>query len=225
MIFPLSYIPFMNIGIIIIFILFIYSGYKKGFLLKVLGCLSFIVVGFLAWYIAPVVGKFIHLFPSDLTPLKDTIAEIYFYDVMNRMLLFVVIFIIFIISTILLRPLFKTIGAIPILAQVNRLFGIVFGFLQAFILIFVLTIVLQTPLFANGAHIIDQSYLSSIGEVSDKILFFANDTFSKYRSIQKIVTPSSKLDDQDFIEIENWLSDQGIEDAKIQEFMMSLRES
>lgn len=224
MIFPMEYIPFLNITVILLFILFIVSGYRNGFLLKVLGCLSLIVVALIAWFIAPLLGSFLHVYPKSLTPLAGTIAEGIFYDLMNRMMLFAIIFLILAVATLFLKPIFKTISAIPLVSEVNKLLGVIFGFLQALILVSVISLIFQTPLFANGSKINDDSYLSMVSNVTNKVLFFASDRFDELKSIQKIVTPNSELDELDINRIHDWLKDQGVEEGKIQEFILSLHQ-
>lgn len=222
MIFPISVIPYLNILIIIIVCFLIYSGYKDGLMLKVLDCLSMVVIGLIAWFLSPVLGKAIHIYPTTLTPMKNTIVEPLFYDLMNRFLLFAIIFMALLIIVLLMHPLLKGVGSLPIIAQLNRLLGIIFGFIQAFIIVFIITIIFQTPLFANGSMIIEQSYLKTVAKTTDGVLFFAQNSMKELRSIQKIVTPNSILDSNNINDIRSWLKEQGLSDIKIQEFINSL---
>ncbi|MEF9962172.1 MAG: CvpA family protein [Erysipelotrichaceae bacterium] len=224
MIFPITFIPFLNIFIIVVTAFLAYSGYKSGLLLKALDCLSMIVIGLIAWFLSPMLAKSIHLYPANLTPMENTVVEPFFYNMMNRFLLFAIIFMFLLIVVLLLHPLFKGIGSLPIIAQLNKLLGILFGFVQSFIIIFIITIIFQTPLFANGNMIIESSYLNNVSKTTDGILFFASHTMEELRSVQKIVTPNSKLDAKNLDDIRGWLKKQGLEEIKIQEFIDSLGE-
>lgn len=222
MLFPTQYIYVLNIAIVLILALFVFSGYKQGFLLKALGCLGFLVVGFLAWMIAPFLAKLLHIFPVAWTPMADTIIGDAFYEQLNVLTVFLLLFIIFSIVVMFLRPILKGISSIPVISQANKLLGTVFGFIQGLILMMFVTIILHTPLLANGETVIQRSFLKPIGDVSESLFFFAQDSLAELKSVQKIVTPSTALTPNDIETIRGWLLDNDIEEAQVDDFIESL---
>lgn len=222
MLFPTQYIYVLNIVVVAIFIIFAYSGYKQGFLLKVLGCIGFMIVGIVSWLLSSPLGKLFHVFPSDLTPLDETIIGPIFYDQMNRICVFVILFVILGIVIICLKPILKLISSIPIISQVNSVAGVIFGFLQGLILMVVVSFLFSTPLFANGKTVIKDSFLSPVNVVTEKLLFFSQDTLGQLASIQKIVTPSEKLNGEDVENIQAWLLENDFTQAQIDAFLQSL---
>ncbi len=58
---PQGLIPFTGLAFLLIFLFSIYSGYRNGFVLKVLELLSTLVSVILAWSVSGALGKQIHL--------------------------------------------------------------------------------------------------------------------------------------------------------------------
>ena len=125
--------------------------------------------------------------------------------------------------SVCLKPFLKIVRHIPILSQINRCLGIVFGFIQGLIIIGVVCLLFRTPLFSNGGNIVQQSFLKPVSKVSDSLLFFTNDYFSQLESVQKLLTPSHTLDNQDWDAIASWLSSQNIKGEEIERFIQSIR--
>ncbi len=223
MIFPIEYIPVLN-GIILFLCVFcIYSGYKQGFLLKAIGCIGFLAIGFISWFLAPYISNILPLFPKGLAPLQDTIFANLFYRQLNTICVFAMLFVVLSIVIVCLKPLLKTVRHIPILSQINRFLGVLFGLLQGFIVISAICVLFRTPLFSNGRNIVQQSFLNPVSKVSDSLLFFANDYFSQLESVQKLFTPSHALDNHDWDAITSWLSNQNINREDIESFIQSIR--
>lgn len=222
MLFPTEYLYILNIVIVLILALFAYSGYRQGFLLKVLGCIGFVVVGFVAWFLSSPFGKLFHLFPTDMTPMKGTLIEPIFYESINRMVVFVVLFVILGIFVCFLRPLLKAVGKLPVIKEVNKVLGILVGFLQGWIVLMIVTFSFTTPLFANGASVIERSFLKPVEGITAKALFFADDTLEELKSVQKIVTPSTALSDIDVENIRQWLLRYDVPEAQVDAFLQEL---
>ena len=222
MLFPSEYIYVLNIAVVLIIALFAYSGYRQGFLLKALGCFGFLVCGLLSWFLSSPLAKVIPLYPKDMTPMADTIAGPIFYESLNRSLMFIVLFIILSIIVLFLKPILKAVGKLPILQEVNVLLGTLIGALQGLVAVMVLSFVFTTPLFANGIHIVEDSFLKPINAITEGLLFFADDTIGELKSIQKIVTPSTMLNQEDLNHIKNWLLDHDLDEAKVNQLVQQL---
>ena len=53
-------------------------------------------------------------------------------------------------------------------------------------------------------------------------MFFADDTISELKSIQKIVTPSTMLNQEDLKHIMNWLLDHDLDEGKVNQLVQRL---
>lgn len=222
MLFPTEYIYILNIVVIAILALFAYSGYRQGFLLKILGCIGFMVCGFLAWALSSPFSKLLHLLPEDMSPMADTIAGPIFYDSINRILVFIVLFLVLGVIVLFLKPLLKMVGKLPVIHEVNTIFGTIIGAIQGEVVIVVITFVFGTPLFANGTKVIQDSFLSPVEPITEGVLFFASDRLEELKSIQKIVTPSTALTQEDVIYIKGWLMDYDLPETQVDAFIHEL---
>ena len=63
-------IMIINVVVVIVMLLFLYSGYKQGFLWKLISILGFFVVGWLAWMASDPVSSILALYPKDQIPLQ-----------------------------------------------------------------------------------------------------------------------------------------------------------
>lgn len=222
MLFPTEYIVVLNIVVIAILLLFAYSGFRQGFLLKALGCIGFIVCALLAWWLSAPFAKLLHLLPQDLAPMKDTLAAPVFYEVINRFLVFGILCLLLCMLVMFLRPLFHMVGSLPLISQINTLLGIVFGALQGLLVVMVISFLFGTPLFANGIAVREQSILKPIGEVSDQLLFFAQEELAELHAVQKIVTPSTILSQEDLDHIKAWLLRYDLKESDVDAFIAEI---
>lgn len=223
MLFPVDKILWLNIAILVILLLSLYSGYRDGFIVKALGCVGFILIGIFSWTLAPMLADKLELFPKEMTPLAGTFIAPYFYETLNKFAIFGCLFIILSLLILLIKPICKGISSIPIIAEVNKLLGVLFGLLQGIILLVIITLVFRTPLFTNGMSVIEHSILKTMNGFTDSVMFFMEDPMAEWQSIQKLLTPSSELNQDDVDKITEWLQSQQIDEQKVREFISSLR--
>lgn len=219
MIIPTQFSLFFTIGVIALLVLFTYGGYKDGFVTKVCELLTTILCIVIAWLLADMLKGKLLLFPQDYNVLSDTLIGDVIYDSVNRMLLFLLFFIVLRVLVRFLKPLFKAINKVPIVGRFNRILGSVVGFLQGGLLVFVIVFMLSTPLFANGEVILKQSGLSHAKEMYRNAMFMFDDVFDHLESIQKIVSPLNELQDDDLSNVSLWLEKQGFDELERQEIM------
>lgn len=222
MLFPVDKIIWLNIAILAILLLSLYSGYRDGFIVKAIGCIGFIIIAITAWTIAPSVADKLNLFPESLTPLSGTFIAPYFYDTLNKYTVFFCLFLLLSLLILLIKPICKGISSIPIISEVNKLLGVLFGLLQGIILLIVITLVFRTPIFSNGTSVIDHSILKSMNGLTDSVMFFMQDPMAEWESIQKLLTPSSNMDQADLDKIKEWMSEQNISEEQAQELLNQL---
>ncbi len=223
MLFPVDKILWLNIAVLAILLLSIYSGYRDGFIVKALGCIGFILIGIVSWMAAPVVAAKLDLFPRDVIPLSAAFLAPYVYDTLNKFTVFIVLFVVLSFLILLIKPICSEISAIPIIAEVNKLLGVLFGLLQGVILLVVVTLIFRAPLFVNGTDVIEHSVLKTTNTLTESIMFFMEDPMAQWQSIQKLLTPSAQLNQDDIDKIVEWLKSQELSEQQIQEFLSELR--
>ncbi len=222
MLFPTEYIYILNLAVVAVLLLFEYSGYRQGFLLKLFGILGFAVCALLAWLLSSPFAKLLRIYPQDMTPMANTIAGPLFYEAINRAIVFLVLFVILSIAVLFLKPILKGLGKLPLIQEVNTLLGAGVGALQGVVFVMIASFVFSTPLFANGTKVIDESFLKPMNAIGEAFLFFANDSIEELKSIQKIVTPSTALDEEDLTHIRHWLLSYDLEEARVDAFIANL---
>ncbi len=86
----------------------------------------------------------------------------------------------------------------------------------------VMSFVFSTPLFANGSKVIEQSLLQPVDVLTKGILFLFEDHMEELQSIQKIVTPSTILNEEDMEHIKTWLLRYDLPEDQIDAFINEL---
>ena len=215
----MNFVIVINITIILLTLYWCYSGFNKGFLLKLLSCLSFVVVVFLSWNIAEFF-KFLHLLPKQWAPFASSELAPFFYDYANHIFIFILLVVVLSIALMVLRPIAKIIGDLPLISIFNRILGLFFGLAQSFIVIFLVTFLLTTPLFTNGTQVINKSILRYIEPLQEETIKILGTSMNDYAMFQQLNKSESDVDNA--LKIREWLQEKGFSDEEIVEFMVRL---
>lgn len=215
----LNFIMMINLIVLFGTLFLCASGYKHGFLFKILSCISFVVIVFVAWNLAELL-KFIEIIPKEWAPFMDTNLAPYFYGLLNKLFIFVVFVIIFSLLILILRPIAKVLGDLPIIHSINRLFGLIFGLVQSAIIIFVVTFLLTTPLFTNGNEIIQGSVLKFVEPIQKDLFELVLPSMIDYQMIRQINEAKTSMENLE--QLEMWLNQKGFSHEDITEFLLRL---
>ena len=210
-------IQMVNPVLIIMFVLLVYLGYKKGFLSKVLSCISFLVIVIVGWNIAPIFSKVFHILPSELAPYQETPLANFFYEFTNQILLFVVIVIIASLIIFLLKPVVGLFKKVPVISFVNALLGSLFGIVEMMLLCFVLLFVLHTPIIENGKEVIDKTMFKYVEVLQNDVITIGSDVLNQFD-----VLSDSLIHEENVQELKHLLSEHGYSDEQIQDFLIGI---
>lgn len=213
----------INLVIIAIFILFLYSGYKQGFLMKLISIIGFVVVGIFSWWMSEPLSRIIGLYPKNTLPLQGTLVESFLYENLNRFVVFVILFVLLNIALLLIKPLLKVISDIPVVSTLNKVCGLVLGAIQAILLLFVAALVLRLPFIANGSQIVNQTLLRYSEPLMDVVLFYAKEPIQQVQVLMDIVDDTEALNKEEIANVRTWLLSYGIEEDKVDALIASLR--
>lgn len=223
MLFPMEYIYLLNIAILLVLGLFAYSGYTQGFFLKLLGCFGFLVCALVAWLLSYPLSSVLHLYPSHLISVSNPQITQIFYQTMNRIVVFAVLFLLLSIAVLFLKPILTTFGKLPLIQEMNKLLGTALGAVQGLVFVMIVSFIFSTPLFANGLRVIEASSLKPINAMTEGLLFFCHDQLGELKAIQKVVTPSTVINEEDMGYIEHWLSGHELDQEQIDAFLQELK--
>ncbi|MFQ8583262.1 MAG: CvpA family protein [Holdemania massiliensis] len=156
----------INIAVLIIAVVQVLVGIKRGFLIQLMDCVGLLVSLFVAWLFSPVLSEWAAIVPETLNPARETILGPWVYGLMNQIVWFIAIFIVCRLVLLLVRPIIKMLGKIPLVKQVNQLLGGLFGLVNTGIWLVVFSIILMLPFFENGQQVIDATLLSMPGKAA-----------------------------------------------------------
>ncbi|MDD3923768.1 MAG: CvpA family protein [Erysipelotrichaceae bacterium] len=219
---PTEYVMYINIALVVFLVIALIVGYIKGFLLQVVQALTVIVAIVLAWLLSPTLASTIKIWPVDLTPFQDTVLSDLFYEKINASIWFIIIFVIVVILMLLLRPIVKAIGKIPVLKQVNKLMGMVFSLLIYGFYILIVIFILNTPLFTNGATIVEDTWLKPAKEFATTTFGFIEKPLLESEKLQNLIANRDNLSPDDFAFLSDWLKQQGIDESTVIEFFQQV---
>lgn len=148
----------IDVMVVFVIISFTFYGYSKGFIVR--------LYDFLATLFAFLAALFISAPLSNIfTIYKVTGPSIIFGNLGNRLLVFVILFIIFkLILWIVgkfIRPLIKgVVSKIGLIKHFDRLLGMILSFVQAIILINIVLMLIISPLFKEGQQKIKETVIA-----------------------------------------------------------------
>ncbi len=180
MLVPKSIFVFIDIFVIALFLIFMIIGYKKGFFYELLSLVYTALSCLGAWFLAPI---FANLYP--IIKLKNITTEIEiinkFVDleaVLNSIVYFVIVFLLFKLLYIILVALFKGVNKVPVVGKLNKFFGLLVGVLNAAIVSLLLSMLLTLPIFKNGNEIINGTVFKYVNKYSETILSYTIDNIN-----------------------------------------------
>lgn len=215
---------FINIFLISLLLYYILSGYRKGFLLQLIDLLGLIAAFLVAWILAAPLGNQIKLLPESLTPFLGTPLEEVMYKQVNIVAWFLLLFAVACILVVAFKFIAKSVQHIPIIASVNKIFGVLFAIVRLFIVAFIIIFVLSTPFFKNGAEIIDNSFLKQFREYGMQALSFIEEPLNEFILIQKFSLNPDSLSAEEKNDIVAWLMEQGLTQEAINKFFNGYNE-
>lgn len=222
MLFPIEYASIITIIAISLVIYLIITGFRDGFVLKGIELLSTVICAIVAWIVSTRISSTIPFFP-EYSMFQNELLNHSLTLFVNRILLFIILFMILRILIIFVRPLFKSINWIPFVGLLNKMLGGVLGYLQAYIILVIVSFIFTTPLFINGHEVLKESKLVYVKDIFQTTSVFFDREFEMVDSLQKMFV-SSPIDESDFENISTWLGEQGFNANEINEVIILLRQ-
>lgn len=216
-------IMIINVVIVIVMLLFLYSGYKQGFLWKLISILGFFVVGWLAWMASDPVSSILALYPKDQIPLQGTIVEGVFYDSMNRLLLFAILFAVFEVILLLLKPIAKLADMIPVVSTLNRWCGLVLGGVQGILLVSVCALFLTFPFVHEGKRYVQESVLQYCQPVCTAIWKLVEKPLLQVPVFHEQTESIKPLKEDEKQQLKQWLLDIELDKESVDAILGALR--
>ena len=202
---PLTMIPYINILILIFVAIMMFLGYKRGFLYQVFSLLGVLTAILVSWFFAPVVANEVHIYPAEWSPFQYTDFADVFYDKMNTLIWYILLFVGVTVLFALLKPLAKAIQKVPLLGTLNQTLGMIFALVPSLVIVLFVTYFLSTPVVKNGKDVIEQTWLGPIRNASTNIVYILQEPYDLNEAIQKLIADPISLTEEDTKLILEWL--------------------
>lgn len=217
-----SLITLINPAMIVLFILVLFLGYKSGLLMQLYSVLNLFIKLILAWLFAPILASFLAFYTPDLGVLNESALDVLVTENINTIIWFILIYLALTLVFLILVPILKGAGKLPVLKPINQLFGALFGAVKFYVYGVVMVFVLTTAIFSNGQQAIDESWLAHVQE-SSPIVFDALGNWVKTNPAINALIADEALSDEDISALELWLEEKDINQEAIDEIMESLQ--
>ncbi len=208
---PADWIKPIDIGLIIVYIVFLYLGAKKGFFLQIVSTAGTALSALISWRYCSVADDFFRLWPKDLTPVNGTFLADAFAGFMNEAVWFLLLFAVLRIIFLLIERLVSGLQDLPLVREISTLLGAALGAAAATVWVLVICYALNMPVFENGRQIVNETYLGFIRTTSAQVLREAGLQLDYAESINKLYTDFSSMDDRDQKLVREWLISHGYE--------------
>ena len=212
----------INLVVVIVFALLLFSGYKQGFLMKLISIVGFVVVGIFSWWISAPISRMLSLYPKSQLPIENDLISSFIYDNINRLFIFVVLFVILNIVILFLKPLIKAISDIPVVSTINKVAGLCLGAIQAVVLMFVATLVLRLPFISQGNTYVEGSLLKYSEPMMNTLMFYAKEPLQQISAVFDLINEKETLTKQEVENIHDWLVSQNLTEEQVNAIMASL---
>lgn len=195
-----NYFFYINIAIIIIYLVFILIGYLRGLLYEVVSILYSALALYVSWIISPVLANLYPILSLKNIYEDDVVTNLFNFDpILNTIIYFVIVFIVLKIFYIIISLILKGFNKLPIIGKVNKILGAIFGIVNGTIVTLILSMFFTLPIFKNGDEVVEKTLFKFVKSYSNIAINFIVDNV-------KIDPNSIELDvDTVRLEFKNWL--------------------
>lgn len=166
---PNSYFFIVDIVIVAIFVICFVVSYKNGIIYEILSLFFIAISLFLGYFLSPIFAKRLFLVkPAIDDSLMLNTDAIYFG--INTIVWFAIISIFFILLFILIKPIFKSLTKIPVVGWINKIFGLIFGFVKGIVICSILSCLLSTSVFTNSSDIKNGTIIKYVNIFTNQIV-------------------------------------------------------
>ena len=169
------------------------------------------------------VGSFIHLYPKHALPLQDTPLEAVLYDNLNRLLIFVILFVLLQLAVLVIKPFTKAANHVPVVSGINRLLGAALGALQAVLLMGLAAMVCRLPFWKTGNEIASASLLRYSDGMMDALTFYAREPLQELSRLTSALDEKQTLSTAEKENIRSWLLEQNMKKEDVDTLLSALQ--
>ena len=188
--------------VVLIVLICLLVGFKRGFVYQLFSLLSFGLSLVIAWVCSPILAEHIPIFTGE-----ETLIEMVTNFTLNNLAWFFIVTLVLKVVFGILLAIFKQIKHIPIIGGLNALGGLLTGAINGYIWVSMCSVLLLTPLFENGSDIRDGTIIKPFTTLGDQVITLVTDGIDEYVASEGL----GSLDDYRD-QVEDWLIEIGVFD-------------
>ena len=202
----------INIAIIVFYLVFLVRGAKKGVLLQILTTIGTFAAFLGAWRYCSFAQDYMNLWPTAWNPFANNpmIARAA-YVYMNETAWFFVLFIIIRLFFLLLEKLASGLSSLPVIKEISGILGGLLGVACASVWILLFSMILNTPLFANGAEIFESTLMKNVNDGAAYLSEAIDAPVTSTEVFNRLYKDFRNIDGKDKEFLQKWLKDHGFE--------------
>lgn len=211
----------INLSLVVLLTFYCIRGYKKGFVIQFFGLFSIVLSAFIAWFLYLPFGKLFPITPKSTVPFQETILQSFFYEKVNSMVWYVIIFFISFIVLKILKHVLNIVFKVPGLSFINRITGVLIGLVNTVAISFLMIYALSLPIFTNGPAYIERSLLNNVVTITNVVSPYIIESLEKTQ-IFEAVESSEQASVEDVIKMQEYLEKNKISSPEINEFFKEI---
>ncbi|MBQ9048800.1 MAG: CvpA family protein [Solobacterium sp.] len=208
---PESFYFYTNIAVGVLYLFFLISGYRRGFLLSVVTVIGSVMSFLAAWRYSPVANEYLRLYPRELTPMQDTLMADQVYVFVNQIAWFLIIFLVLKLVFFLIGRIAEGLQKVPVIRQISGILGAGLGAVVATFWVLAFCVVLNTPVFDNGRALKNNSCLHVISDTARAAVSELGVPVDSTEALNKLYTEAQNLSDEDREAVSAWLDAHGFD--------------
>lgn len=212
----------INIALVVLLIIFLVYGYKKGFVSQVLTFLGLGVALFIAWLLYRPFGLMFAITPRSIVPFQMSVLGDFFYTKINSFVWFIIITLIAFIIIKLLKPIVEALSKAPVIRFFDGLAGMLLSFIFYALIVIGSIFVLSLPVFSNGQEMIERSGLKYVEHITGEIANVFEEDISRMQSVQTIAFEPVQASPEDVKNVMKYLDDNGVLLSRVNEFLKEI---
>lgn len=211
----------INIIFIVLFLITMIKAYLSGFVATLIELVATIALFVVVAPLSSVLSKMIVLVPFKINESSQTLLEKIIQQNINRAVWFIIIFVVGAIILKLIAKLTKKINDVVVIGTVNKLLGLLLGFIITIFYAIVFGLLINSPFIKNGIDIKNQTVLKyydlPIQYTKKYVTTFSNEILAKTMSNE------TSFSEKDATQLFEFLVQQGISTQEINKLLQGIK--
>ena len=178
-------VTIINLIVVMVVAGCMYSGWKNGFLWKLISLLGFFVVSILAWNLAVPLSRSLPLFQENMFSSSVDIMDEMLYSTLNNVAWFLLFLVAGNLFLLVLKPIAKMVQKVPVVSWLNKAGGLLLGGVQALFFMLAAFLLTQLLFWTSWPILAQESLLKHSVPLCDQLLFYLKEPIKELQKYEK----------------------------------------